>query len=247
VLPVASRSLRDLRDGYRRPITKVIGHRGAPRQARENTVDAFVAARAAGADMVELDVRRTADDALVVHHDAVLRDGRVIVETSLGDLPDWLPSLDAALDGCAGMGVNVEIKNSPRDPDFDADDRVAGAVAALVARRAFYDRVIVSCFNARTIAAVKAADGAIPTGWLTLPGIDPAHAIETVVAGAHQAWHPHDASVTADAISAAHAVGVQVNTWTVDDVGRMQELAGWGIDGIVTNVPDHAVAALRGR
>lgn len=204
-----------------------------------------MAARAAGADMVELDVRRTNDGALAVHHDAALDDGRLIVGLRVDDLPAWLPLLDTALDACAGMDVNIEIKNSPRDPDFDATDAVAAAVAALIARRDAHDRVIVSCFNLRTIEAVKVADRAIPTGWLTLPGFDAASAIATTVAGGHQALHPHDSSVTADVIRAAHAAGLAVNTWTVDDLERVRELAGWGIDGIVTNVPAAAVAALR--
>jgi len=145
------------------------------------------------------------------------------------------------------MGVNIEIKNSPRDLDFDPTDAVATDVAALVVRLAWHDRVIVSCFNPRTIAVVKAADAAIPTGWLTLPGIEAAGAVEAVVAGGHQALHPHDASVDRQLIDLAHAAGLLVNTWTVDDVERMRELASWGIDGIVTNVPADAVAGLRGR
>jgi glycerophosphoryl diester phosphodiesterase len=56
-------------------VVLVIAHRGAPRLARENTVESFSAAVAAGAGAIELDVRRTADDHLVVHHDALLEDG----------------------------------------------------------------------------------------------------------------------------------------------------------------------------
>ena len=48
----------------------VLAHRGARREAPENAVAAFAAARRRRADGVELDVHRTADDALVVHHDA---------------------------------------------------------------------------------------------------------------------------------------------------------------------------------
>jgi glycerophosphoryl diester phosphodiesterase len=115
----------------------VIGHRGAPQLARENTVDAFRAAAAAGADMVELDVRLTADGALVVHHDAELADGRHIAELAAADLPPWLPSLDESLTACEGMSVNVEIKE--RD--------AAGGVVALVVARSLHDRVIVSAFD----------------------------------------------------------------------------------------------------
>jgi glycerophosphoryl diester phosphodiesterase len=195
--------------------------------------------------MVELDVRRTADDALVVHHDAAIDDGRLIVESRAADLPEWLPSLETALAACDGMSVNIEIKNSPRDPDYDADDRVAVAVAALVGRLDVRDRIIVSSFNLATIAAVRVADAGIATGWLTMPGIDAMPAIATATDGGHAALHPYENTVTKELIDAAHAVGLQINTWTVDDVDRMRELASWGVDGIVTNVPDVAFEVLR--
>ena len=57
-------------------MTVVIGHRGASADFPENTLDAFAGAAAQGADWVELDVRATSDGILVVHHDAVLPDGR---------------------------------------------------------------------------------------------------------------------------------------------------------------------------
>jgi glycerophosphoryl diester phosphodiesterase len=58
----------------------VLAHRGANRLARENTVDAFVRARELGADGVELDVRRTADGVLVVHHDAAVEPVGLLVD-----------------------------------------------------------------------------------------------------------------------------------------------------------------------
>jgi glycerophosphoryl diester phosphodiesterase len=239
-----------LQSGYGgtvRIVPLVIGHRGAPRAARENTIEAFEAAARAGADMVELDVRRTADGALVVHHDAVLGDGRVIVATERAALPEWLPDLADALVACtdAGMTINIEIKNSPRDPDFDPDDTVAAAVVALVQQLDVRDRVLVSSFNRATIDLVRSNDPRIPTGWLLLPGSDAEAVLADVAAAGHAALHPHDTSVTAAAIAAAHDAGLVVNTWTVDDPDRMRVLAEWGIDGIVTNVPDVAVAALR--
>ncbi|MEL0040065.1 MAG: glycerophosphodiester phosphodiesterase family protein, partial [Ilumatobacter sp.] len=68
---------------------------------RENTLEAFQAAVALGSDGIELDVRRTVDAALVIHHDAQLPDGRVIRESRRDELPDWLPELHSALDACA--------------------------------------------------------------------------------------------------------------------------------------------------
>src|SRR4029078_7765283 len=96
--------------------TAIIAHRGASADYPENTVEAFRAAGPLGANWVELDVRRTADGAPAVHHDAQLRAGRAIVGAAAADLPESVPSLAQALDACRPLGVNVEIKNSPHDP-----------------------------------------------------------------------------------------------------------------------------------
>jgi glycerophosphoryl diester phosphodiesterase len=81
-------------------VTLIIAHRGASQAEPENTVAAFRAAARAGADGVELDVRRTADDHLVVHHDAVLADGRPLRTVGSAELAAQIPTLDAALDAC---------------------------------------------------------------------------------------------------------------------------------------------------
>ena len=89
----------------------IYAHRGLHVEERENTVAAFLAAGRLGVDGVEFDVRRTVDGALVVHHGSAC--GSLdISETRQRELPDYLPTLDAALAACEGMKVNVEIKNS---------------------------------------------------------------------------------------------------------------------------------------
>jgi glycerophosphoryl diester phosphodiesterase len=223
----------------------VIAHRGASGAKPENTVAAFREAARLGADMVELDVRRTADGALAVHHDAHIADLGAIVELRRADLPASVPTLAEALDACAGMGVNIEIKNSPLDPDYDEGDAVAGAVAGLVVARRQQSQVIVSSFNLASVDAVHAASPRIPTALLTVPVLDQSWAIAIAAERGHVAWHPHHTSVTADLVTDARAAGLRVNTWTVDDPARMLELAALGVDGIVTNLPDVALATLR--
>jgi glycerophosphoryl diester phosphodiesterase len=65
-----------------------------------------------------------------------------------------------------------------------------------------------------------------------------------MVAKGHVALHPWVQLLTREVIEACHALGVQVNTWTCDDPDRMRKLIEWGIDGICTNVPDVALAAI---
>ncbi|MDQ3542532.1 MAG: glycerophosphodiester phosphodiesterase, partial [Actinomycetota bacterium] len=102
-------------------VAHVIAHRGASRLAKENTIEAFRAAVRVGAAGIELDARRTSDGVLVVHHDPLV-DGRAIISIAATELPEWVPTLSAALDACVGAFVNIEIKNSPEEPDFDPDE-----------------------------------------------------------------------------------------------------------------------------
>ena len=213
----------------------IYGHQGASAVRRPNTLEAFAEARRMGADGVELDVRSTADGVLVVHHD-VLPD----------PLPQWVPTLEDALDACAGLIVNVEVKNSPLDPDFDPSDRIGRTVAELVGGRLGSPEVIVSSFNLATIDAVRAVDPAIATGWLTLDAFDQPAAAATAAERGHTALHPHEGGVTAAVVAAAHDLGLRVTTWTVDDPERMRQVAADGVDGLITNVPDMAVGVLRG-
>src|SRR5215210_4218177 len=106
----------------------VFAHRGASRAESENTVAAFLRAREMGADGVELDVHRAG---LLVHHDAE-------------PVPPDAPTLAASLDACAGMVVNIEIKNLQGDPDYDPTNEAADMVVALLHERAGRDEVLVS-------------------------------------------------------------------------------------------------------
>jgi glycerophosphoryl diester phosphodiesterase len=227
----------------------VVGHRGASAARPENTVEAFRHARHLGADWVELDVRRTADGTLVVHHDAVLADGRVIVELVAADLPESVAPFAAALDACTGMGVNVEIKNDRRDPDFDDADEAAVAVADLLvaeadAGRIDLEAILVTSFNPATVGVVHHRRPAIPTGLLAFDVADPEAVVAQAAAGGHVAVNPWDPYVDERLMELAAAAGLAVFPWTVDDPDRMRRLLALGVAGIITNVPDVARAAL---
>jgi len=68
--------------------------------------------------------------------------------------------------------------------------------------------------------------------------------IGELAAAGHVAVHPFDPTVDAPMITACHAAGLRVNTWTCNEPARAVELAGWGIDGICTDVPADVIAAL---
>lgn len=218
----------------------VYGHRGASAAAPENTLEAYSLARAQGADGVEIDVRRSADGVLVLHHDPDLADGRRIAGTPAAELPESVPTLAAALDVCQGMIVNIEIKNIPGESDFDEACSIVDPVVALLQERGSADRVLVSCFHLRTIDRVRSLDPSLPTAFLTLLEPVALDGVPLAQRRGHGALHPHHLFVDEELMAAAGAAGLAVNAWTVNDPDDMRRLAALGVAGIVTDTPDVA-------
>ena len=226
---------------------QVIAHRGASAAERENTISAFKRAVSMGSQAAELDVRRTIDGILVVHHNATLDDGRIISQVEYSELPDHLCSLDEALDACQPMWVNVEIKNDPNEPDFDGTESIADRTIECLMNRPEGDSSwLISSFRRETIDRCRQLRPSIATAWLTsaVQPDDVQSVTRDLAANGHSALHPWVHLLSKALIDACHAQGLQVNTWTCDDADRMIELAQWGIDGICTNVPDRAIAVL---
>lgn len=232
----------------------ILAHRGASQVARENTVEAFREARRLGADGVELDVRRSYDAALVVHHDVEVTGLGPIASLRVAELPSYIPVLGAALDACADLVVNIELKELPGEAGYDRTYPLARMVARFVAEHGhdhpWAGRIIVSSFDLLALDAVLEAvrddEGGPPlvTGWLTPSWFDQASALTTVVERGHRALHPHHGSVTTDLVAAAHEAGVAVTTWTADEPAEVRRLAAAGVDAIISNVPDLARCAL---
>lgn len=225
-------------------VANVIAHRGASAAVQENTLMAFAMAKRMGADAVELDVRNTRDGLLVVHHDPRLADGRVISETHHLDIPDHIPTLAEALESCAGMWVNVEIKNDPEEPDFDPTEIRTKKTVELLQELGELNRWLISSFRRETIDYVRELNSQFRTAWLTV-GVrdeDLAQVVESLKSAGHEAIHPYVGLLSKPALDAFHSAGLQVNTWTCDDPARLEELMRWGIDGICTNVPDVALS-----
>ena len=212
---------------------------------------AFRTARDLGADGVELDVRLSGDGELVVHHDAKARGVGLLAEAPFAAVrasrPE-IPTLAEALDACAGMLVNIEVKNLPGDADFDPDDRIVGVLADALARRGHADDVLVSSFNLDTIDRFRRVPDAAPTALLTLRGFDALRAVILAADRGHAALHPNvwglTGPVAAAAVAKAHERGLALNVWTVNRGATVRRLGGAGVDAVVTDVPDLALAAL---
>jgi glycerophosphoryl diester phosphodiesterase len=192
------------------------------------------------ADWVELDVRRTADGRAAVHHDAHLADGRRIAAQRRDELPAYVPDLDDALRACAGLGVNIEIKNLAVEPDYDPCQRLSEVVVDAVDRADTPVSVLVSSFAIDAIERIRVLAPSLPTALLTFGLDDPGAAIALCVTRGHRALHPYDPTVDRALVEAAHAHGLAINVWTVDRPDRMVELRDMGVDGICTNVPELA-------
>ena len=225
----------------------VVAHRGASHDRLENTVEAFVEARVQGAEWVELDVRLSADNVLMVHHDAHYADGRLVREVWAAAAPDHVPNLAEAFEACEGMGVNVEVKNLPGDPDHDASAMVCEAGAGLAGAYRPPELLLVSSFDITAVDRIRATDPSLPTAWLMAERHGTDLMLDRTADHGHGAVNPWDQLVDEHLVSASHDRGLAVFVWTVDDPGRMAELAEWGVDGIVTNRPGVARAVIDGR
>ena len=226
---------------------RILGHRGARREAPENTLAGIERALAAGADGVEVDVRRTADGRLVVIHDATVArttDGRGSVarmsfDTLRGlDAGDGerVPSLEEVVLAVRGRGeLFVEVK----DPGCAVD------AARLVARTGDVRECLVKCFDHRPLAAVRAAAPGLRTGCLLVGR--PADPVTLArVAGADVLSLDH-AWLDADLVDACHSAGVAVCAWTCNAPRAARRLRSIGVDWLVTDVPSRLVPVLRDR
>ncbi len=238
----------------RAAVPQVIAHRGASAEAPENTLAAFRRALEIGVDGVELDAHLSADGEPVVIHDPRL--GRtaagsgMVKDHTLAQLQGldagrWfgerfagerIPTLAEALETLRPVRVIVEIKNGPI---FYPE--IAERVVNIV-RASGHGAVTISSFDHPVLRDVKASAPDISTAVLyTARPVDPVRLARD--AGA-TILHPNWVYVTPDLIAAAHAAGLRVETWTVDEPAHLAHILGTGVDGVMTNHPERLRAIL---
>jgi glycerophosphoryl diester phosphodiesterase len=231
----------------------------------ENTLAAFDAAVAAGADAVEFDVRVTSDGHAVVLHDATVdrtTDGtglvrgmsleslkRVRISASTGTTQ--IPTLAEALATLSGrVAVDIEIKNVPGEPDFEPDrERAVELVHEALDATAFVGDVIVSSFNPLSIALSHRLRPDVATGLLTDVGVEAEAAVRFAAHEGHRWVLPFVDRVreTIDNAPAdAHDAGLLLGTWLTDDPDDAIALFAAGVDAVATNDPERIVEAMRG-
>jgi glycerophosphoryl diester phosphodiesterase len=218
-------------DWFTHPRPLVLGHRGSRATTRENTIASFRLARSEGADGLELDVRHTADEVVVVHHDAETKDGISIPEVKFAELraedPE-IPTLWETLEATTDLLVNVEIKN---DEDSYSLILADNTVAVLGRHRS---RVLVSSFDPATVDRVAQIDPDLPRGIITDPSINPMDLIGQVDV---HAIHPYHEAIKDVAELMAAAQALAINPWTVNEPDDIKRMAEGGITSIIGDYP----------
>jgi glycerophosphoryl diester phosphodiesterase len=207
----------------------------------ENSLAAFRAAGALGADAVELDVHATADGALIVHHDETITDkggrhhiprltARHVRELRLPN-GEPVPTLAEALDAAGPrLAVYVEVKSLPSQFDERLFDSLAHGPNP--------DGYAVHGFDHRIIRRLGLERPALRRGVLSSSyPVQPLAALET--AGATILWQERGLADHALA-DMLHGAGMELIVWTVDDPVEMRHLVELGADGLCTNHPDLA-------
>ena len=236
-------------------MTQIWAHRGARREAPENTMPAFELAVAQGADGVEFDVQLTADGTMVVIHDETVErttDGTgPVAGFSLGELQGLdassgfagykgvqIPTLAQALDLLAptGLMLNIELKNSD-----EAYPGLEEKVLAAVAAHQIADRVLLSTFNHYSLKKLQDLGAPSQLGMLyTDPLYKPWRYAAKLGVGA---IHPPARYVLGHGwVRKAQAAGLAVRPWVVTSERLLARMFSWGVDGVFTDVPGEALA-----
>jgi glycerophosphoryl diester phosphodiesterase len=210
-------------------VTLAIAHRGDPFAHRENTLAAFAAAVGAGADMIELDVRRTADGAAAVVHDPTLERlwglRRRVADLTMDELGALgIPDLAAALEA---IPVQVMV-------DYTDADAVEPALAAIAAADAL-GRVLFSggCIEGHRRIRELHPEARIALTW-TRDAPCPDALLDELGA---EFFNPDGRLLARDPalVARMHARGTGVSTWTIDRPSDMERLLELGVDAIITN------------
>lgn len=212
---------------------EIIAHRGANREAPENTIPAFEKALEIGVDGIELDVHVTRDNVPVVHHDAVLPDGGRIERMDSADLERRTdaPTLAQVLELVNGRcHLYVEIK---------AGYALVPTVELLKGRTAWCS---VHSFDHPVAMMARVLDPKLSTGILLVSRlVDLPHAF--ISANATDVWQ-HADYIDGGVVGDAHGERKRVIAWTVNDLARARELVAIGVDGICTDIPRELIEGL---
>ena len=235
------------------PYPKLAAHRGAGKRAPENTLAALRLGHSHGYRMAEIDVKLSADGVAFLLHDATLE--RTTSGSGRADAMLWrdLATLDAGswhspqyageplipLAAVArwaranGASINIEIKPTP------GRERETGAAVALDAKTLWSGadvKPLLSSFSEDALDAAREAAPEFARAWLIEQV--PNDWRSTIVRLGCIALDAKHTLLTRELVSEVRGAGLRVATWTVNDPVRAAELAGFGVDTIITDAVD---------
>jgi glycerophosphoryl diester phosphodiesterase len=232
--------------------TWIVGHRGAPRRARENTIASFDWAESFGVDAVEFDLRQTREGEAVVFHDEEIALGnqrvavrhftareieRLTLSSEFGDYR--IPKLEEIFHRYGrALRYVVEVKVSPSTNSAVMARRVSKVAAAYRVT----DRCLVASFDAEFLRKMREADLDIATSFLfDRPVALPEPARPTPLFPPVDAIGPRKDLVAPPLLAQAAAAGLSVHVWTVDEMEEVSKLIAAGVASVTTNAPDVAL------
>jgi glycerophosphoryl diester phosphodiesterase len=223
-----------------------IGHRGAAAHAPGNTLLGFRQATALGADMVECDVRQTAEGHLVLAHDAHCTDadGRVLLigQSTLAELRtidvgqgERIPTLSEAIDLCQKeqLGAYLELKGWQCVP----------AVAEIIRKQRFADQCIVGSFRPDWLMDLKVIAPELTTSILfASPHLDAVKLAQSIQASfVHPCWghlpNP-SALLTPEWVAHVRQADLGIICWSEQRPDEIAALRRLGVDGICSDAPE---------
>jgi glycerophosphoryl diester phosphodiesterase len=236
---------------------RLIAHRGASASLPENTLPAFEAAVAARAEAIEFDARLTADGAVVIMHDddvSSTTDGTGrISQLTLSEVrrlnagikhasEATVPALEEVLAALAGrIPLVVELKGALSESGYLSAVRVAEAAAPMLRE---VPGLVVSSFEPEATAAMRALVPGVATAITSGHGVDPMWALDIARAVGHVECHIPVGMADESFVSAAHAAGVAVVCWTVNEPSVLDAMSAIGVDGVFTDDPARLRASL---
>jgi glycerophosphoryl diester phosphodiesterase len=217
----------------------IIGHRGASAVAPENSMAAFAAAVAAGADGIEFDVRLSRDGVPVIIHDDTLQRTHGlrhrIAELTEEELRAVrVPSLRDLFELMTGnsLVLCLEIKGSSPE--------LAERCCELVSEFSFAHRVIVECFDLKVIEQIRT----LKTAALFEPRIyREQRLIERALEVGASVLALHHRLAKPPLVEKAKLAGLRVVVWTVDDPAWVARAHTMGIEALITNDPAMMIEA----
>ena len=214
-----------------------VGHRGARAYEPENTLRSFRYAIELGVDAVELDVRKTKDNELVVIHNADVNkttDGSgAVSELTLEEIKGFVtdkgeqvPTLEEALDS---IGKRVKILVELKETGIEEQ------VLSLVNKKKLTENVIIVSFLEDALRKVRELSSEVATGLIYVRHKNPIQAALDLKAEYLLPLYrfTHSANV-----NKAHEKGLKMIVWTINTKEEVAEYRKKGVDGIATDRPD---------